>query len=68
MVRCPRNNATCFSVFYKGNGTPAVFSDMFRVGLLRQGVGIYIDLDMLLVAPVEENDGYLIAQDSAHGE
>jgi hypothetical protein len=48
-------------VFYKGKGTPAVFSDRFRLELLRQGRGVYADLDLYLVAPIAEPADYLMA-------
>lgn len=48
-------------VFYKGRGTPAVFSDRFRVELLRRGLGIYADLDVYCVRPMEGPPDYLMA-------
>lgn len=40
-------------VFYKGKGTPAVFSDRFRVRLMRMGAGIWSDCDVYCLAPLE---------------
>ncbi len=37
--------------FYKGKGTPGVFSDRFRLCLLRQGKGLYSDLDVYCLRP-----------------
>lgn len=48
-------------VFYKGKGTPAVFSDRFRLQLLRLGRGIYADLDLYLLNPIHGPLEYLMA-------
>ncbi|MCW5722385.1 MAG: hypothetical protein KIS86_14695 [Devosia sp.] len=48
-------------VFYKGRGTPAVFSDRFRLELLRRRLGIYADLDVYCVRPIEGPPDYLMA-------
>ena len=53
----PRDKLT----FYKGVGTPAVFSDQFRVLLLKQGRGIYADLDVYCVRPILGPPDYLMA-------
>ncbi len=47
-------------VFYKGRGTPGVFSDHFRYAALRAGLGIYADLDVYCVRPIAASD-YLFA-------
>ncbi len=36
-------------IFYKGKGTPGVFSDRFRLCLLQQGRGLYSDLDVYCI-------------------
>lgn len=48
-------------VFYKGNGTPGVFSDHFRYAVLRAGLGIYADLDVYCLKPIEGPLDYLMA-------
>jgi hypothetical protein len=48
-------------VFYKGKGTPGVFSDHFRYAVLRMGLGVYADLDICLVRPIEGPPDYLFA-------
>lgn len=48
-------------VFYKGKGTPAVFSDRFRLELLRRRCGVYVDLDLYLIAPIAQPQDYLMA-------
>lgn len=48
-------------VFYKGKGTPGVFSDHFRYAVLRSGLGIYADLDIYCVRPIAEPPDYLFA-------
>lgn len=41
-------------VFYKGKGTPAVFSDRFRLALMRQSRGIWSDCDVYCVRPLAD--------------
>jgi hypothetical protein len=48
-------------MFYKGRGTPGVFSDLFRLTGLRQGRGVYADLDVYCVHPIEGPPDYLMA-------
>lgn len=48
-------------VFYKGRGTPGVFSDHFRYAVLRAGLGVYADLDMYCVRPILGPPPYLMA-------
>lgn len=48
-------------VFYKGKGTPGVFSDHFRYAVLRAGLGVYADLDIYCVQPIEGPPDYLFA-------
>ncbi|KKB77861.1 hypothetical protein VW35_14540 [Devosia soli] len=48
-------------VFYKGRGTPGVFSDHFRYAALRAGLGIYADLDIYCVRPIVDLPDYLFA-------
>jgi len=46
-------------VFYKGRGTPGVFSDYFRMSLLKAGRGIWADLDVYCVRPIDNPPEYL---------
>lgn len=48
-------------VFYKGKGTPGVFSDYFRMSVLKQGRGVYADLDVYCVRPIIGPPDYLMA-------
>ena len=48
-------------MFYKGRGTPGVFSDLFRLTGLRQGRGVYADLDVYCVRPIAGPPPYLMA-------
>jgi hypothetical protein len=48
-------------VFYKGKGTPGVFSDHFRYAVLRLGLGVYADLDIYCIKPIEGPPDYLFA-------
>jgi hypothetical protein len=46
-------------VFYKGRGTPGVFSDYFRMSLMKAGRGIWADLDVYCVKPLADPPPYL---------
>ena len=46
-------------VFYKGRGTPGVFSDRFRLCLLQQGRGLYSDLDVYCLRPFADLPDYI---------
>lgn len=46
-------------IFYKGKGTPGVFSDLFRMHLLRQQRGIWADVDVYCVKPIPGDRPYL---------
>jgi len=48
-------------VFYKGRGTPGVFSDLFRLTGLRQRRGVYADLDVYCIRPIAGPPDYLMA-------
>jgi hypothetical protein len=48
-------------VFYKGKGTPGVFSDHFRYAALKAGLGIYSDLDIYCVRAIDGPPDYLFA-------
>lgn len=47
-------------VFYKGKGTPGVFSDRFRLCLLKQGKGLYSDLDVYCLRPFANLPAYVM--------
>lgn len=47
-------------VFYKGRGTPGVFSDYFRASLQRAEAGIWADLDMYCVRPLANLPDYVL--------
>lgn len=48
-------------MFYKGRGTPGVFSDLFRLTGLQQSRGVYADLDVYCVRPIAGPPDYLMA-------
>lgn len=45
--------------FYKGDRSPAVFADLFRLELIAQGRGIWVDCDVYCVRPYPNGDDYL---------
>lgn len=46
--------------FYKGGRTPAVFADLFRIELLAQGRGIWVDCDVFCLRPFTGAHEYLM--------
>ncbi|MCD7058744.1 capsular polysaccharide synthesis protein [Pelagibacterium xiamenense] len=50
--------------FYKGDRTPAVFADLFRIELIAQGRGIWVDCDVYCVRPYRDTGDYLFGFDS----
>ena len=52
-------------VFYKGRGTAGVFSDLFRMSLMRQQRGIWADADMYCVRPIANPPPYLFGYERA---
>jgi hypothetical protein len=47
-------------VFYKGKGTPGVFSDYFRLCLMQQERGVYADLDVYCLRPFADPPPYFM--------
>ena len=47
-------------VFYKGHGTPAVFSDRFRLMLMAQERGVWADLDVICLKPMRDLPDYVL--------
>lgn len=47
-------------VFYKGRGTPGVFSDYFRASLMAAGRGVWADLDMICLRPLANLPDYIL--------
>ena len=52
--------------FYKGKGTPGVFSDRFRLCLLQQGKGLYSDLDVYCLKPFADLPEHVMGFESAN--
>lgn len=50
--------------FYKGNRTPAVFADLFRLELMRREMGIWADCDVLCVKPLAELPDYVFGYET----
>lgn len=51
--------------FYKGRGTPGVFSDRFRLCLLQQAKGLYSDLDVYCLRPFADLPPYVMGLETA---
>lgn len=58
----PRDQLT----FYKGKGTPGVFSDRFRLCLLQQGKGLYSDLDVYCLRPFADLPEHVMGFENAN--
>lgn len=52
-------------VFYKGHGTPGVFSDLFRMSLLKQQRGIWSDLDVYCIRPIPDDLPFIFGYERA---
>ncbi|MEP7239427.1 MAG: hypothetical protein ABI697_00950 [Devosia sp.] len=50
--------------FYKGNRTPAVFADLFRLKLMQQEAGIWVDCDCFCLQPYEGLGDYIFGIES----
>ncbi len=47
--------------------SPAVLADIFRLEVMRQKLGVWLDLDMLMVAPLAEPSGPVFAIEGPRG-
>lgn len=52
-------------VFYKGRGTPGVFSDYFRASLMAAERGIWADLDVICLRPLVNMPDYILGYERA---
>jgi len=43
-------------VYYKSNGSPSLFSNLFRLKILEAGLGLYVDCDVFCVRPIPKQD------------
>ncbi|WP_181592019.1 glycosyltransferase [Mesorhizobium atlanticum] len=43
-------------VYYKSNGSPALFSNFYRLKILEAGLGVYIDCDVFCLKPIPQRD------------
>lgn len=50
--------------FYKGTRTPAVFADLFRLELMRQRQGIWVDTDVYCVKPFADLPDYVFGYEN----
>lgn len=50
------------SVVRHRSGSVALFSDRFRYALLRRGLGLWVDLDMYLLRPIEPQGPYVVGE------
>jgi hypothetical protein len=43
-------------VYYKENGSPSLFANLYRLKILEAGLGVYIDCDMFCLKPIPQAD------------
>lgn len=43
-------------VYYKSNGSPALFANLYRLKILEAGLGLYIDCDVFCLKPIPQRD------------
>jgi hypothetical protein len=46
-------------IFYRANGSPALGANRFRCRLMKKGLGLWLDTDMLLLKPIHRDDDYI---------
>ncbi|RYE08366.1 MAG: hypothetical protein EOP22_13840 [Hyphomicrobiales bacterium] len=51
--------------FYKGNRTPAVFADLFRLKLMQRRAGIWVDCDVYCVRPYAGLGDYIFGRETS---
>ncbi|MEN6541028.1 hypothetical protein [Parvibaculum sp.] len=49
-------------IFNRRTGSPALGSNRFRYRLMRMGLGLWLDADMLLLKPILKRDGHLFGR------
>ncbi|MGX8010209.1 hypothetical protein ACVDG8_015215 [Mesorhizobium sp. ORM8.1] len=43
-------------VYYKENGSPSLFANLYRLKILQAGLGVYIDCDVFCLKPIPQAD------------
>lgn len=43
-------------VYYKSNGSPSLFSNLYRLKILEAGLGLYVDCDVFCLRPIPRRD------------
>lgn len=43
-------------VYYKSNGSPSLFANLYRLKILEAGMGLYIDCDVFCLKPIPSGD------------
>lgn len=43
-------------VYYRSNGSPSLFSNLYRLKILQAGLGLYVDCDVFCVRPIPKQD------------
>src|SRR6185503_20409471 len=51
-----------YRIIHHQNGSVSLFSNLFRYELQRQGRGTWLDCDVYLLKPLEEEEPYLLAE------
>ncbi|WP_171892279.1 galactosyltransferase Lgt5 [Mesorhizobium erdmanii] len=43
-------------VYYRSNGSPSLFSNLYRLKILEAGLGLYVDCDVFCLRPIPKQD------------
>lgn len=43
-------------VYYRSNGSPSLFSNLYRLKILEAGLGLYVDCDVFCIRPIPKQD------------
>ena len=43
-------------VYYRSNGSPSLFANLYRLKILEAGMGVYVDCDMFCLRPIPKQD------------
>ncbi|MBN9269204.1 MAG: hypothetical protein J0J15_02965, partial [Mesorhizobium sp.] len=43
-------------VYYRSNGSPSLFSNLYRMKILEAGLGLYVDCDVFCLKPIPRQD------------
>ena len=51
-------------IFYRASGSPALGANKFRYRLMKKGLGLWLDTDIILINPMIQDDEYIFGWES----